>query len=651
VAGERIAILGDGRRGVRASQTPHGLLTGPIGLTAPGNPGRGPAHLEPGSPFGVAANTLQAPGLMRRELSWPGATGFETVVVPERLQGFAVQWQLAGRGRLTADLEVALPPAAPSGPGGSGRSHEVRGGTMRVLDTAPSRSTDGVPTPARSSDRDLASARSPGVVPELARSGCLLHLAPEGTWVLDEGARGTVARARVEVTHDAPLTLLVAALDGAGGEPSLTALAGLNAHLRRSDMRGTAAPGIRVETGVRELDEGVGWARALLVGAGHDLQPPFAPDQIEGEHGTGAAPPTGAAAFVASTLLSSAAAPAWACLAALAAGEHATARALLPDVGEHPLAAIARAEWVAWTGDAGPLLDAGPALGAALTEWAAAAGTVDQGTGLESTGADAGDATRAWGVLADVARERLADAAEAAGEKSWATELRAARERPATPPRHGSGAGRLLPTLGGGPSPAAFVRYLFGATPEAPRTRPPTPAPDARSPATPTALLLSRARYAEGHADVAFPALRRALGAPVVDGPPVSPLVPSLALWTLVTGLLGVHPDAAYGRLRLGPMLPSSWNRVTVRGLAFGDATLDLHYERAGGRHHLRVTPTGGAVPIMLILEPALPVAEITRTLVDGHAAEVDAFARGGRMVVRLQMPLDSERSLTVDGR
>jgi hypothetical protein len=118
-----------------------------------------------------------------------------------------------------------------------------------------------------------------------------------------------------------------------------------------------------------------------------------------------------------------------------------------------------------------------------------------------------------------------------------------------------------------------------------------------------------------------------------------------------VTGLLGLRADAAYGRLRLAPQLPATWNRLTVRGLALGDATLDLHYEHAAGRHQFRMVPTGGAVPVMLILEPALPVGEITRTLVDGRPAEFDAFAWRGRTVVRLQLPLDSERSLTVDGR
>jgi hypothetical protein len=612
VAGERIAILGDGRRGVRASQTRQGLLTGPIGLTAPAGPDRGPAHLEPGAAFGVAANILQAPGLVRRELFWPGATGLETVVVPERLEGFAVQWQLAGPGGLTADLEVALPPATPIDPTPGGHGHEVRGGTIRL----------------------------PG-------AALVLHLAPASTWVLDEGPRGTVARVRVQLTHETPLTLLVAALDSTGSGPSLTALAGLNAHRRRSEYRGTAEPGIRVETGVRELDEGVGWSRALLMGACHDLQPPFAPDVLEDEHDPESAPLTDARALVLPALLSPAAAPAWAALAALAAGEHATARLLLPQVDDHPLAVLARAEWVAWTGDAGPLLEARVALSSALTEWTADDGSASTGARIGGTSAVPDDRTRAWRVLAEVARERLADAAEAVGEGAWAAALREPAGRPATA-TPSSGGGRLLPTLGGGPSPAAFVRSLFGADPQKAGV-PPTPDEGAASAAI--ALLLARERYAEGFAEAAFPSLRHALGAPVVEGPPVSPLVPSLALWTLVTGLLGLRADAAYGRLRLAPQLPATWNRLTVRGLALGDATLDLHYEHAAGRHQFRMVPTGGAVPVMLILEPALPVGEITRTLVDGRPAEFDAFAWRGRTVVRLQLPLDSERSLTVDGR
>jgi hypothetical protein len=53
----------------------------------------------------------------------------------------------------------------------------------------------------------------------------------------------------------------------------------------------------------------------------------------------------------------------------------------------------------------------------------------------------------------------------------------------------------------------------------------------------------------------------------------------------------------------------------------------------------------------MLIFEPEVAEPELPELLVDGAPAELDRLARGGRSAVRVQLPLDRERSITLIGR
>jgi hypothetical protein len=435
---------------------------------------------------------------------------------------------------------------------------------------------------------------------------------------------GVRVRARVSAREPGHLTLLAATVDAHGRTPSLRALASLEAHLRGAEARGLGDGGLRLETRVAELDLGTAWARALLEAAGGDAPPPPDPvaardddldDDLDHQLDEGAE-------GLVTLLLEPAARDAWAALGALAAGDFALARELLPDPDEHPLAALARAQWVAWTGEPGGLTTARQGLDEALADW-------------RSGGSPA------WRALAMVAARRVAVAAEAVGDAAWARVLRGAPE----PTRNA--AVRRLPTLSGRADVGALAEAFLGGEIERVAGAPP-PVAAARSPGA--GLLLATAHYGVGRPDEGFPALAHALGAPVREGPPVSPLLPALALHALVSGLLGARPDAAFGRLRLAPALPSGWTRCSFRGLALGDATLDLDYERRGTRHHWRFTPTRGSVPPTLVLEPALAVAHIDSVEVDGRPAEVETFHRGSRVGVRLQLPLDAERSLTVDG-
>jgi hypothetical protein len=588
VAGRRVAVLGTGRRGVTASHVESILLTGPITL--------GPADAPSPAPA-IAANVVQAPGLLRRELALAGVTLWETILVPERLAGFAVQWQTPHPGGLAGPplelvVRVPVPLLAPP-------RWDARGGTLHIT----------------------------GAVGD--ESGCVLRLEPEADWTVEVQGTSLVARARSAGAGSEAMTLLVAALDRRGRAPSLKALAALEAHVRRACERSRPTTGVRTETGVAEIDEGVAWGRALLQDAVSGASP--LPVTIPADTVAPSAP----VQRLAAALLTPPAHVGWLVLGALAGGDPETARELLPSDLVHPMDALALAEWVAWTGEPGPLGHGHDALVHALADW-------ESGAAADRR------------ALLRVVRSRLGDALEAVGDTTRAEQVRS----PAAPPSV-RGRVRRLPTVGreagGADLDEALVGALIGAVlgdvPEGAPGSAVLAALDALEAPTPALdVLLARARYALGRPDQAFPDLRTALGRPVRDGPPVSALLPATALWTLVTGLLGVRSDAAFGRLQLAPALPASWARFTLKGLTMGDTSLDVDYRREQGRQHWRFTPTAGAVPCTLIFEPFLSLAPPLTVRVDGRRADVEVASRGARTAVRLQLPLDSERSLTVDG-
>ncbi len=520
LAGRRAVVTGIDTRGITASQGDGQLLTGPVTLEK-----------------GPGANVVLAPRFLRRELPAHGASLQELVLVPAALPGFAVQWTArSGSGPWSARLEVQLP-----GTPGGGSRWNAEAGILRVA----------------GGEGDDA--------------GCLLALSPAGPWQVTE--EGVIRRARVElaVPEDEPLTLLVAAVDGTGALPSLASLAALEAHRRRLEVELRDAPGIRLTTGVAELDRTVAWSRAALRAAVGPEAPPS-----EG-------PAPGGAPELAELLMPSAR-RGWAVMGALAAGEHDVARALLDQGCDTPTEIAAAAHWMAWTGDAGTL--------------------------------------RARALTAPPS------------------------------PSPSAGRGVRLPTVSS-PSPAsglvAAVLGDPGAGGPAPTTAPWSWA-KAESPAE--ALLLARAHYAWGDAHGGFRLLRPALSALLADGPPLDATLPALAMWALVTGLLGARPDAPVGRLRLAPALPGSWTGFALEGLRVGDSVLDLEYRRSGSGHLWRFRPTAGAVPLMLVLEPLIAVDGVDRVEVDGAAADVDITdAAPGYTRIRLQLPLDTERSLAVEAR
>lgn len=124
----------------------------------------------------------------------------------------------------------------------------------------------------------------------------------------------------------------------------------------------------------------------------------------------------------------------------------------------------------------------------------------------------------------------------------------------------------------------------------------------------------------------------------------------SAALVEEVVGrVLRVEPDASRGRLVLRPRLPSGWSRCAVRGLAVGEAVMEMEYRSDGGAHAWTVRQRHGRAPLTLIFEPAMPGVRVVAARVDGAAAELDAVAAEGRVQVAVQLVLDHERRVEVE--
>lgn len=154
------------------------------------------------------------------------------------------------------------------------------------------------------------------------------------------------------------------------------------------------------------------------------------------------------------------------------------------------------------------------------------------------------------------------------------------------------------------------------------------------------------------------------LAALVEDGtfqPPTLPLGPL----ALVRGLLGGEADAGYGRLRLGPRLPRTWTHLAMDGLCMGDTAMALDYRAESGHHRFRLRQTRGRVPLNLVFEPEVPwpdsagAAQEGRPLPRGlrlrvrlndQTTDAETMAAGPRVRVRMQVPLDRETEIVVDG-
>lgn len=113
----------------------------------------------------------------------------------------------------------------------------------------------------------------------------------------------------------------------------------------------------------------------------------------------------------------------------------------------------------------------------------------------------------------------------------------------------------------------------------------------------------------------------------------------ALTLDLLVRGLLGIEPDAAFGRVRAHPCFPGSWTAFRADGLQVGDARLGIEMRREGPLTRLTLRQTAGGAPVTWIVEPRLAGTALVAARVDGEAAEIDAETEHGRIRPRIQVP------------
>lgn len=608
--------------------------TGVIGFSGDGQTGTGAWSWEEA----VGATLVRAPRMVRRELASRIGTVIETLVVPDGLPGMIMQVERLAGPADAAPLQLTIE-LLPADEVDATLQFNQDGGAL-VL-------TDG--------RRRVTICSS---LPELATTW---HDTREQTLLLD-----------VPLPAGEPVTFVMMLDDEGERAASIPALAALTAHQRRAqlDADGDGHAGLRVVSGVTELDEGMGWIRARLrdrlrrpVGGGEDrLHPPIAPHiSTLNTAGPAAAAP------------STAATP-WLVRGALATGDWEVARAALLALPPSAGMLVAWSRWVGWTGQGALLLANRPAIA----------------SGLEIL-SDCPPFT------AERIRKMVADAAEAAGDVEWAETLRAlpslqdeqadAEDVPAgeeadatdpAPPSSATSRKLTLPVLGGGPPPATASSADGPSTPESPTdlTTPAggsklpsaadlalaaelaLPLPVSSAPTVPTdappsddltaAAIQSLRAWSLGGGDSAYPGFRSALGRWGENAPGDESSAGAIAA-CLMEGMLGARPDAAFGRLRLAPCFPSSWTRLQIDGITVEKMRLGMMYRREGDRHSFVFTPEAGSVPGMLIFEPRLSGESLREVRIDGQVAEVGSERVGDRVQIQVQLPADAERRIEID--
>ena len=134
--------------------------------------------------------------------------------------------------------------------------------------------------------------------------------------------------------------------------------------------------------------------------------------------------------------------------------------------------------------------------------------------------------------------------------------------------------------------------------------------------------------------------------------PPGRPLAPARAnvraahhLLKLLDRVLGLDPDAPRGRLRARLAAPSRCANLRIDNIRLGDARIRLDIEQDSQHTRIVATPTAGAIPIRLILEPVLRRVP-ARVLIDARTAQLDLQPLRNRIVAPVQLELDHPRTI-----
>jgi len=542
-------------------------------------------HLTVEGSLGI--NFVEMPGALWRERSGPVGTVMEHLVVTPTLPLVAVQWSSSPVGD-DAALRFTITPGGPE------IRYDVHDGVLRAS--------------GRDQDRSVAIALCGGT----------------GTWALADDGNGGVLASH-EMGGDSPLTLLVTEGSEATLRSALTAAAHLPAHERRAASAET--DGMRVLTGVPELDDSVAWASSRVRASLH-RGPSSDPGRGVLQSGREAAP-SGHHVF-------------WSGLGALAVGDTESARRavfLLEGLGEGDTSQPV------WPVEAMTAL-----LAARLSLASGDASAARRHAQMISDGSvSANESSPEQGDLWTFALELLADALRYAETDDRIEELRARAERLRS---SGLGGGRLpmVSDQRRGPG-GVLLSVLAGRW--------------GHLPGTGSGRLDDALRTWSGFGedpDAAWSRLRETLSGGLVGGPsgpaswdesedvlaPGAPVTGAL-LAAFSHGVLGYAPDAPSGRLHLAPRLPSHVRSFTVEGLRLGLASITLRYERSGTRHRFMLEPMSARVPPMLVLEPSIPGTHLTAAQIAGTPADLEAVVEGDRVRVRVQLPL--EGPCTIDLR
>jgi hypothetical protein len=123
------------------------------------------------------------------------------------------------------------------------------------------------------------------------------------------------------------------------------------------------------------------------------------------------------------------------------------------------------------------------------------------------------------------------------------------------------------------------------------------------------------------------------------------------ALHDWILDRLGANPDAALGRMQVGPVVADEWHTLDARGLRVGDALLSLSCWRRKNHFDFLLEQSEGRVPVNLVFEPIFVGWRVDQVRIGSARAEVEIGREPEGTRVRCQFPLDPERSVTISVR
>ncbi len=516
---------------------------------------RGGPSLRCSSPEYRAANLLLQPGLARRELLGPtGGVGETLVASPD---GAWAAWQWS---ETPPHLELAW---------------EVEAG-LEVVESATNgaifRTTD---------DRLL-----------VAYWTCEARLAEVG--------RPRTLGVR-PVSREGPTTLVVAWGTESDVDRSLRSARHLSAHARRAAL-GEPTDGIRLESGVPEIDEGFGWLTQRL----------GTPEVCHGE-------------------------PAVLALAAALTGATRTLEVLADTT---PPESVDGALLAGIVGGVRGKAD----LATSAATWL-----------LQTKERQPDDARIA------LACERVADALYHGAAPSLLQRLRA-NPRHSTP--HHTGSGTTLPVVGSpalAPGATTWLRSVLEGRPIAEPDEPAalrgvrhaahlfTSDPDAAW-AWWRECLAEGLRGESGNGPAAWVSLSDTDSSDTSDSSDTGAdphRLEAEMIVALCSGMLGISPDAPTGRLRLAPALPGHHRRFAVKDIPLGEARVNVRYERDGDLSRFDLEQSHGGVPAHVVFEPSFR-GKPKEVRLDGRLVDLPLRAGRRRSRLSVQFPLDGSRTVEV---